>query len=306
MIEKLILEDIETTGLQMRAEMDVELIEEYFQWLDTHPNDDMVAVSACFDGDSYYMWDGFHRLAAYDKAGRGLIPCQVEKGSRDEALVKALGANERHGRRRSDLDKRHSVEVAIDLFKENVEDISNACCVSTSLVYKILKEKELSGERQKRKKLDIAKEALQSGEYEGLSLEEVAEAIGCSRATVAQAAKELKLGIEGKKPDEEPVVEGFNLPKCRKNVEKSVGAATRAVDDYFNGTGATGSKKHNGVIKAFNYIMETIFGARKSPAPEKAKNTMPKPKTVKKGSAPLKPIKKKEPVPVDDEDDYDL
>jgi hypothetical protein len=63
----------------------------------------------------YWLWDGFHRLQAARKAGKTTISVTVTPGTVEDARWFALGANKNHGLRRSNEDKRLSVEKALRL-----------------------------------------------------------------------------------------------------------------------------------------------------------------------------------------------
>jgi hypothetical protein len=75
-------------------------------------------VTAFFDGTDYWMADGFHRLLAVKRTGRKNIATDVKEGSREDAAWAACGANQTHGLRRTNADKRKSVEVALRLHPE--------------------------------------------------------------------------------------------------------------------------------------------------------------------------------------------
>lgn len=67
------------------------------------------------DGETYYLVDGFHRLSAYKKLGILEVPANIREGSREDAILFAIGANRTHGLRRSNPDKRRAVEMAFGL-----------------------------------------------------------------------------------------------------------------------------------------------------------------------------------------------
>lgn len=61
-----------------------------------------------------YVVDGWHRLAGAIKAEVAWITCDiVGTGTIDEAIWKALAANQTHGYRRSNADKEHAVRLAL-------------------------------------------------------------------------------------------------------------------------------------------------------------------------------------------------
>ena len=74
-------------------------------------------------------------LKAARRAKHTHILAEIRNGTRTDALRFALGANHKHGLRRSNLDKRHSVEMALTEFG-NLSDhlLSEMCGVSQSFV----------------------------------------------------------------------------------------------------------------------------------------------------------------------------
>lgn len=84
-----------------------------------------------------WLGDGFHRRAAYVQAGRLAIPADVRKGSRRDAFLYALGANEEHGLRRTNADRRRAVTLALsdpELGKLGNRAIGKICKVSHPFV----------------------------------------------------------------------------------------------------------------------------------------------------------------------------
>jgi ParB-like chromosome segregation protein Spo0J len=106
-----------------------------------------------------WLADGYHRLKAHQLAGLEEIQAEVHNGTRREAVLFAVGANDWHGLPRSNADKRQAVEK---LLKDSEwcqwanREIAKQCRVSESLVRKIREElsahetqmTEPSGERQ--------------------------------------------------------------------------------------------------------------------------------------------------------------
>lgn len=67
-----------------------------------------------FDGEHYWSADIHHRLAAYKAEGCGLIRVKVHAGSRRDARLFAIGANARHGLRRTAADKELAVRMLLE------------------------------------------------------------------------------------------------------------------------------------------------------------------------------------------------
>lgn len=72
--------------------------------------DEFPELEAIQDGKKVYVYDGRHRAKAYEKAGLGTVPVNVEKGTLAGARIKARGANRRHGMPMSNADKRLCVD----------------------------------------------------------------------------------------------------------------------------------------------------------------------------------------------------
>jgi hypothetical protein len=64
-------------------------------------------------GNTYWLWSGFHRLAAYQQAGVSAAEVASQPGDRQDAEWLAAGANARHGLKRTNADKQRAVELAL-------------------------------------------------------------------------------------------------------------------------------------------------------------------------------------------------
>ena len=101
---KLIKHDGET---QTRAAIHHKTVLEYAQDL---KNGDKFPPVVVFD-DGKYLWlsDGFHRFEAYEAAEITEIPAIIKKGTKRDAILYSVGANAKHGLRRTNADKRRAV-----------------------------------------------------------------------------------------------------------------------------------------------------------------------------------------------------
>jgi len=98
-------------GTQSRAALDNAVVADYAAKLSeghTFP-----PVVLWFDGESYWPSDGFHRMAAHRSLGLAEIDAEVRQGTRRDAVLHSCGANAAHGLRRSNADKRRSVETLL-------------------------------------------------------------------------------------------------------------------------------------------------------------------------------------------------
>ena len=97
--------------LQPRAALDAETVEDYAARYSEGA--DMPAVTLFHDGTTFWLADGFTRVAAARKAGRDTIPATVCEGTFHDALLFAAAANAAHGLRRSNADKRRAVGMLL-------------------------------------------------------------------------------------------------------------------------------------------------------------------------------------------------
>lgn len=97
---------------QARVEIDADTVEEYAERMGAGLA--FPPLSVFSDGERYWLVDGFHRLHAARKAGLTEFACEVQAGTLDEARWHALTTNASHGKRRTNADKRHYVERALD------------------------------------------------------------------------------------------------------------------------------------------------------------------------------------------------
>lgn len=98
-------------GTQPRAALDEATIAAYADTL--ADGGALPAVGLVYDGTDYWLWDGFHRVAAHECAGRDLIAADVQPGTRRDAVLLAVGANAAHGLRRTVDDKRRAVMILL-------------------------------------------------------------------------------------------------------------------------------------------------------------------------------------------------
>ena len=96
-----------------------------------------------FDGDDYFLGDGFHRLLGGKEAKLASIPCSVHKGGARDARIFGMTANDQHGLRMSRADKRAGVEWLLDQpGKMTQAAISLTAGVSARTVQKIVADRK--------------------------------------------------------------------------------------------------------------------------------------------------------------------
>jgi len=122
-------------GTQSRAQISEETVSEYAEAM--HGGDQFPPITVFHDGVDYYLADGFHRLHALKRLGKTSITANVESGTLRDAILFSLSANNNHGLRRSNADKRKCVETLLDDFEwqsMSTREIAGLCCVSGQLV----------------------------------------------------------------------------------------------------------------------------------------------------------------------------
>jgi len=94
-------------GTQSRAMLQDSVIEEYADAIKSGV--EFPSIVVFYDGSDHWLADGFHRLRAFIAADRETIPADVRQGTRRDAILYSVGANETHGLRRTNDDKRRAV-----------------------------------------------------------------------------------------------------------------------------------------------------------------------------------------------------
>lgn len=98
-------------GTQPRAKLDDKIIREYA--------DDMIngakfpPVDVFYDGEVYWLADGFHRWNAALKAELRDIETIIHQGTRREAVLFSVSVNAEHGFRRTNEDKRRAAQMLL-------------------------------------------------------------------------------------------------------------------------------------------------------------------------------------------------
>lgn len=136
----------ELTFLQSRMDINSFAIAEYAEMMENGVEFDPVLAIQDETG-KLFVWDGYHRGQAARRAGK-LLACAVEPGTYEEATWLALSANQKHGLRRSQADKRMIVREALvhpNGAKLSDREIARHCGVSHPTVGQIRKEMEATG-----------------------------------------------------------------------------------------------------------------------------------------------------------------
>lgn len=130
-------------GTQIRKQLNSDKVNEYAEQM----NDGIVfpPITVFFDGSSYWLASGFHRLFAEKQRGTEVIKATVINGTVDEATWFALGDN-KHGLNMNAEDYRRSIEIALNHPKwstySNIQ-IANHVGVSATTVARVKKERNI-------------------------------------------------------------------------------------------------------------------------------------------------------------------
>lgn len=100
-------------GTQSRAAINEATVAEYAEAM-LDPIRVFPPVIVYHDGRDYWLADGFHRLAAWERIGRTDIPTDIRQGTRRDAILHSVAANSTHGLRRTNEDKRRAVMTLLD------------------------------------------------------------------------------------------------------------------------------------------------------------------------------------------------
>ena len=135
-------------GTQPRATLNLNWVEEYGQ--------DMLAGAVfpppivVLDGTDYWLADGFHRIEAALAIGQTDIVVDVRQGTLRDAILFSLGANGKHGQRRTNDDKRRAVQTMLDdaeWSRWSDREIARQCGVSDPFVGKLRPKQPASANR---------------------------------------------------------------------------------------------------------------------------------------------------------------
>jgi hypothetical protein len=100
-------------GTQARATIREDVVDEYAAAVTAGIELPPLTVFQDEAGE-HWLADGFHRLGGYKKAGKDSAPVEIRDGSLRDARMFAAGANDSHGLRRSNEDKRRAVLLLLE------------------------------------------------------------------------------------------------------------------------------------------------------------------------------------------------
>jgi hypothetical protein len=122
-------------GTQTRERIDPDAVDGYAA--DMRRGAEFPPVVAFYDGETYWLADGFHRVAAAKKCRIPKIAVDVRPGDKRAAILFSVGANASHGLRRTNGDKRRAVLVLLgdaEWAQRSDRWIAEKCGVSNTFV----------------------------------------------------------------------------------------------------------------------------------------------------------------------------
>jgi ribosomal protein L29 len=145
-------------GTQSRVELNQETVAEYAEAY--KGGAEFPPVTVFYDGVDRWLADGFHRYFGAKAAGRTTILENVTPGTQRDAIRYSLGANDAHGVRRSNADKRKAVLVALNDAEWSAlphKEIAGICNVSREYVSRLASEIESSCDRSQDTKRTVTR-----------------------------------------------------------------------------------------------------------------------------------------------------
>lgn len=122
-------------GTQPRAFINDVMVAEYAEEMNTGSK--FPPITVFFDGQEYWLADGFHRVSAAKSLAWLDLPADVHQGTQRDAVLFSVGVNAAHGLRRTNSDKRRAVERLLrdeEWSKWSNVEIAKRCSVDEKTV----------------------------------------------------------------------------------------------------------------------------------------------------------------------------
>jgi len=140
-------------GTQPRAQLDQGVVEEYAEAMKAGAVFPPVVVF--YDGTSYWLVDGFHRVEAAKRIGATKIAADLHPRTLREAILHSVGVNATHGLRRTNADKRRAVSILLqdpEWSQWSDREIARQAGVSDRFVNSLRKELTANGSQSTSRK----------------------------------------------------------------------------------------------------------------------------------------------------------
>lgn len=125
-------------GTQSRATLNQHVVDDYAEAIKAGATFPPIVIF--YDGKKHWLADGFHRFHAYRQAGKSKVAADIRQGTRRDAILHSVGANETHGLRRTRDDKRRAVLTLLndaEWAKWSDGEIAKRCAVSREYVNRL-------------------------------------------------------------------------------------------------------------------------------------------------------------------------
>ena len=134
---------------QARIKISEETVETYAELIDASGSVwPFGPLDVFHDGSDYFVADGFHRTLAAQRLNRASVPCLVHKGTAKDARIFGMTANDKHGLRMSQADKRACVEWLLDHGPKMTQvEVSEKAGVDVRTVKRVVAERKGPSEK---------------------------------------------------------------------------------------------------------------------------------------------------------------
>lgn len=218
-------------GTQQRAEINQSIVAEYADAIISGAT--FPPVTVFHDGADYWLADGFHRFHAAKRVSAE-IEADVKVGDLRAAKLHSFGANASHGLRRSNADKRKSVEgmLADDEWAAwSNYKIAQTCGVSEPFVAAV-RSPEVAAKQAEARGNSAAKMAATTNPISSPPTNDRAENNSELAKTVAHGKVSLPAAVEqvaGKRPSAKPRPEAAGEPAHTEEPDHSEAEETAIV-----------------------------------------------------------------------------
>lgn len=209
-VQNMKIEQIRTDGgTQPRTELNEATVSEYGEAITEGAK--FPPVTVFHDGAEYWLADGFHRLFAHKKIGALDIEVDIHQGTKRDAILHSVGANDKHGLRRSNEDKRKAVMTLLgdaEWKKWPQAKIAKHCAVTPEYVSRLKAKEGVS--------IDRSIDTIRTVERSGKAYEQNTANIGKKSAPVNRhQEKQPARTLESRPADIPPADHADDLAEAR-------------------------------------------------------------------------------------------
>lgn len=173
-------------GTQVREAIDETVVTDYAAAM--LAGSDFPPIVVFHDSTRYYLADGFHRALAARRNDKPSLEADVRQGTLQDALWFALGANKVNGKRLTQSDKTHAIQLARTMWPEKMQrEIAAQVGCHQSLVSIVTANMtgHKSGTTGRQRQVKERHAEVERLLAEGLSTKEIVEKVGLSRSRVS-------------------------------------------------------------------------------------------------------------------------